>query len=125
MPVGDIVGVTAVLLTCSYKDSQEFLRVGYYVNVEYDDPEMNENPPKDVEIPRLNRHILAEKPRVTKFHIDWDDESQMFHAMDENVDPNAQEGMLQKGSQLMDRQDMMNTANLAEAAQNFQGGPGM
>ena len=29
-------GVTAVLLTCSYKDNQEFLRVGYYVNVEYD-----------------------------------------------------------------------------------------
>merc|ERR1712228_795616 len=45
LPMNDIVGVTAVLLTCSYKDSQEFLRVGYYVNVEYDTPEMNENPP--------------------------------------------------------------------------------
>jgi len=45
LPPEDIVGVTAVLLTCSYKDSQEFLRVGYYVNVEYDDPELNENPP--------------------------------------------------------------------------------
>ena len=43
--MNDIVGVTAILLTCSYKDSQEFLRVGYYVNVEYDNPELNENPP--------------------------------------------------------------------------------
>jgi hypothetical protein len=85
---------------------------------------MNENPPKDVDIPRLTRHILAEKPRVTKFHIDWDDESQMFHAMDASADPSAQqaEGIMQKGTQMMDRQDMMNTANLAEAAQNFQTG---
>ena len=36
LPESDVVGVTAVLLTCSYKDNQEFLRVGYYVNVEYD-----------------------------------------------------------------------------------------
>ena len=45
LPINDVVGVTAVLLTCSYKDNQEFLRVGYYVNIEYDDQEMNENPP--------------------------------------------------------------------------------
>jgi len=73
VPVNDIVGVTAILLTCSYKDSQEFLRVGYYVNVEYDNPELNENPPAQPIIERLHRHILAEKPRVTKFQIDWDD----------------------------------------------------
>jgi histone chaperone ASF1 len=56
-----------VLLTCSYKDTEEFLRVGYYVNIEYDTPELNENPPPRPEISRLTRHILAEKPRVTKF----------------------------------------------------------
>lgn len=106
LPVGDVVGVTAVLLTCSYKDSQEFLRVGYYVNVEYDSPEMNENPPAQPMIERLNRHILAEKPRVTKFQIDWDDmpQNQMMGSVDENANPNlaAQanaEGLLQKGSQ--------------------------
>ena len=44
LPCEDILGVTVVLLTCSYK-SQEFVRVGYYVNNEYDNPEMNENPP--------------------------------------------------------------------------------
>ena len=128
LPVSDIVGVTAVLLTCSYKDSQEFLRVGYYVNVEYDSPELNENPPATPTIERLHRHILAEKPRVTKFQIDWDD---MPQAMGGNVDENpaaAQanaEGLLQKGSQFQDRQDLMSHAALAEAAQNFQGGAQM
>jgi histone chaperone ASF1 len=67
LPEQDTVGVTAVLLTCSYKENEEFLRVGYYVNIEYDTPEMNENPPARPDISRLTRHILAEKPRVTKF----------------------------------------------------------
>lgn len=44
LPPEDAVGVTVVLLTCSYKGS-EFVRVGYYVNNEYDDPESAENPP--------------------------------------------------------------------------------
>jgi histone chaperone ASF1 len=64
--VSDIVGVTAILLTCSYHD-QEFFRVGYYVNNFYEDPEMNENPPSTPDISKLTRHILVEKPRVTKF----------------------------------------------------------
>ena len=76
-----------MLLTCSYKDSQEFLRVGYYVNVEYDAPELNENPPATPVIERLNRHILAEKPRVTKFQIDWDDMPQVMNNA-ENANPN-------------------------------------
>lgn len=44
IPKEDAVGVTVVLLTCSYR-SQEFIRVGYYVNNEYTDPELKENPP--------------------------------------------------------------------------------
>jgi len=99
------------------------LRVGYYVNVEYDNQEMNENPPAHPDISRLTRHILAEKPRVTKFHIDWDDMPAQ-QIMDENANPNVvqaanAEGLLQKGSQFQDRQDLMSHANLAEAAQNF------
>jgi hypothetical protein len=38
------VGVTVVLITCTYH-GQEFIRVGYYVNNEYPDPELRENPP--------------------------------------------------------------------------------
>ena len=44
IPKEDSLGVTVVLLTCSYKGN-EFVRVGYYVNNEYTDPQMNEEPP--------------------------------------------------------------------------------
>ena len=44
LPPEDAVGVTVVLLTCSYKKA-EFVRVGFYVNNEYCDPEMAEEPP--------------------------------------------------------------------------------
>lgn len=33
---------------------------------------MNMNPPDQVEISRIQRSILFEKPRITKFNIDWD-----------------------------------------------------
>ena len=44
LPAEDVVGVTIVLLTCSFR-SNEFVRVGYYVNNEYADPELAENAP--------------------------------------------------------------------------------
>ncbi|KAG8189027.1 hypothetical protein JTE90_025468 [Oedothorax gibbosus] len=72
IPVQDAVGVTVVLLTCSYR-SKEFIRVGYYVNNEYSDPEMRENPPTTPQFDMLQRNILATSPRVTRFKIDWDD----------------------------------------------------
>jgi histone chaperone ASF1 len=86
IPTNDIVGVTVILLTASYK-GKEFVRVGYYVNTEYDTPElralypdtelvtdemikMRPDPPI---IPQLVRNVLAEKPRVTRFKITWYD----------------------------------------------------
>lgn len=71
IPVSDIVGVTVLLLTCSYRD-KEFIRVGYYVNTEYDSEELRETPPEVVMTDRLLRNILADKPRVTKFPIEFD-----------------------------------------------------
>lgn len=44
IPESDAVGVTVVLITCTYQ-GQEFIRIGYYVNNEYTDPEQRENPP--------------------------------------------------------------------------------
>ena len=75
LPTTDIVGVTAILLTCSYKNTQEFFRVGYYVNNAYSEefPDLIENPPNNPDISKLTRHILVEKPRVTKFQIDWEE----------------------------------------------------
>lgn len=33
---------------------------------------MNLNPPDKVEISKVLRNILFDKPRITKFNIDWD-----------------------------------------------------
>lgn len=70
IPDVEIIGVTVILLTCSY-DGREFVRVGYYVNNEYADPELIENPPAKPVIEKIKRNILAEKPRVTRFAIKW------------------------------------------------------
>lgn len=57
--------VTVVLLSCLYNE-KEFVRVGYYVNNEYTDEVLRENPPEQVIIDQLQRNILADKPKVTR-----------------------------------------------------------
>lgn len=69
IPEDDVLGVAALILTGSYRD-QEFVRVGYYQNTEYDNEEMKETPPSKIMFNRLVRDISA-KPRVTRFHIKW------------------------------------------------------
>ncbi len=71
IPQDDILGVTVILLTCAY-NGQEFIRVGYYVNNEYADEALREAPPASVDIERVARNILAEKPRVTRFPCAFD-----------------------------------------------------
>lgn len=76
LPPDDILGVTVVLVTCSYRE-KEFVRVGYYVNNEYtgiyDEEACQGNPQNDpnFDIKLIQRQILADKPRVTKFPISW------------------------------------------------------
>lgn len=70
IPETDILGVTVVLLTCAY-DGREFVRVGYYVNNEYDSEELAAEPPAKPILERIKRNVLAEKPRVTRFAIKW------------------------------------------------------
>ncbi|KAJ2924997.1 hypothetical protein H1R20_g12107, partial [Candolleomyces eurysporus] len=70
IPTEDVLGVAALILTGSYKE-QEFVRVGYYQNTEYDNEEMKENPPSNILFDRLVRDIST-KPRVTRFQIKWD-----------------------------------------------------
>lgn len=72
----DILGPTVILLTCSYME-QEFIRIGYYVNNEYDLQELNENPPEVVDVARVIRNILADSPRVTRFDIKWEPDTEM------------------------------------------------
>ncbi|KAF1811357.1 histone deposition protein Asf1 [Eremomyces bilateralis CBS 781.70] len=72
IPSSELLGVTVILLTCSY-DGREFVRVGYYVNNQYPDqfPELQADPPAKPIIEKIERNILADKPRVTRFAIKW------------------------------------------------------
>jgi hypothetical protein len=72
IPNSEIIGVTVILLSCSY-DEREFVRVGYYVNNEYTDEALALEPPAKPVIEKVRRSILSEKPRVTRFAIKWYD----------------------------------------------------
>jgi histone chaperone ASF1 len=69
-------------LTCSYR-GQEFVRVGYFINNDYSDPELRENPPAKPQFDKMTRNILASKPRVTRFKINWDDTNQTDEQMND------------------------------------------
>lgn len=70
IPAEDLLGVTVILLTGSYNEN-EFIRVGYYVHNDYEDPELRETPPEKVDLSKVRREVLVEKPRVTRFNIKW------------------------------------------------------
>jgi len=82
IPESDLLDVTVVLLTCSYKE-QEFIRIGYYVHNEYSEP----IDPKDDKVTivpqKIMRNILADKPRVTRFGIAWDGQEETKQNDDE------------------------------------------
>jgi len=61
IPRQDILGVTVILLTCSYKGS-EFIRVGYYVNNEYDGelPVLSGPGPKSQKVETIDEEPAAE-----------------------------------------------------------------
>ena len=73
----ELLGVTVVLVTCSYRE-REFVRVGYYVSntLEGYDPVEDGPPPSPLNLTKVTRQILADKPRVTKFPIPWGDENE-------------------------------------------------
>jgi histone chaperone ASF1 len=73
IPAAEVLGVTVVLIVCSYA-GREFIRVGYYLNNEYESEEMRLSPPETPSMEHVVRNILADKPRVTKIPIQWDDQ---------------------------------------------------
>lgn len=66
----DLVGITALLITSSFQ-GHEFARVGFYVEVSYDTPELAAAPPAAPAYDHLRRRVVIEHPRVTEFSIDW------------------------------------------------------
>ncbi|KRX02919.1 Histone chaperone, ASF1-like protein [Pseudocohnilembus persalinus] len=88
----DLMGITAIILSVSYKN-QEFFRVGYYLYNVYVDQELLENDPEEVVIEKVQRQILANKPRITRFDIDWGDglkqkEHEQFMQINQNYNEN-------------------------------------
>ncbi|KAL8549561.1 hypothetical protein ACS0TY_008410 [Phlomoides rotata] len=56
----------------------------YYVNNDYDDEKLKEDPPAKIQIDKVQRNILADKPRVTKFPINF------HHEKNENAEAEEQ-----------------------------------
>ena len=97
IPLNDRLGITVILVTCSYKD-QEFARIGYYVNNEYrpfDGYNEEEHGPPDVEnlnLDKVYRQIMSDKPRVTRFPIKWEGATTTRpESQNENMIENAME----------------------------------
>lgn len=63
IPEDSVLGITVILLTCSYK-TQEFVRVGYYVN--------NSCNGLSTQYSQIERNILVDKPRITHLPIVWE-----------------------------------------------------
>ena len=105
IPKEDLIGVTAIILSCSY-DQREFFRCGYYINNYYDSEELIMNPPEEPDISHILRSVLVDKPRITVFTIKWDEVADPFiNESDgcdnennmENKDNNNQNFMFQGG----------------------------
>ena len=54
---------------------KEFIRIGYYVNVDYNDEAMRADPPSTPQIALLYRTVVIDHPRVTRFPNDFDNEA--------------------------------------------------
>ncbi|VDK55161.1 unnamed protein product [Anisakis simplex] len=74
IPEDDIVGVTVLLLRCSYRE-QVFIKIGWFVTLEYTDPEMKENPPAVPILDQLQRTVCLDDIHVTTYPIKWDNSS--------------------------------------------------
>ena len=82
IPGDDIVGVTIILLTCSYRD-QEFLRVGYYVNNEYADEALRETPPPE---PQIDLYVFVQFFLCSCVYSSNDTNSLLTHYKLQNAD---------------------------------------
>uniref|UniRef100_A0A0N4ZNU7 EF-hand domain-containing protein n=1 Tax=Parastrongyloides trichosuri TaxID=131310 RepID=A0A0N4ZNU7_PARTI len=70
IPQKDLVGATAIILDCYYKE-QLFAQTSWFVSVEYTDPELVENPPLTPIIEKLSRTIDTDDPRTCLHTIKW------------------------------------------------------
>lgn len=115
---GHLLGPTVVILSATYNE-QEFVRVGYYVNVAYDIPEWNENPPTQVDYNHLKREILASEPRVTRFKINWTNNGEKYSIADNAMErggANVGHGMTHEQMMMCGDENMPPNAELLKQA---------
>jgi len=70
VPPDEVLGMSILFLIGAFHE-QEFIRIGFYVSTFYSDIELNECPPEELLYEKLQRQILLNTPRITKFAIDW------------------------------------------------------
>ena len=94
IPENDIIGAAAIILSFFY-NNQEFFRCGYYLNIYYDNEEMNIKIPDKIEVNHLIRDLLADKPRIVQYEIEWEGENgNNLNKSDEKGNLNVKEGKL-------------------------------
>ena len=90
LPEKDVLGVTVVLVTCCYRE-QEFVRIGYYVSNELEEEEDGDlngriGAMDGLDGKQILRTILSDKPRVTRFAIDWGDDCLVMEGKEDSSD---------------------------------------
>jgi len=98
IPESDLLDVTVLLLTCSYKE-QEFIRIGYYVHNEYSEDIDSNDDKMTIDPQKITRNILADKPRVTRFGITWDGEEEEKENVHEPDEPQYEEADEEVGNE--------------------------
>ena len=73
IPKKELIGTAAILLCCSYND-EEFFRCGFYLDICFDNDEMNLKIPEKIDVNHLLRNMFN-KPRIILYQIKWDEET--------------------------------------------------
>lgn len=101
--------MTAIVLTVSYQ-KKEFFRCGYYVYNSYTDQELIDSDPETVIIEKVQRNILADKPRITRFDIDWGN-NENFKNLEKENEIALQDENLKKETMLNDKTNLADMKN--------------
>eukprot|EP01017_Pseudomicrothorax_dubius_P011741 TRINITY_DN14463_c0_g1_i1.p1 TRINITY_DN14463_c0_g1~~TRINITY_DN14463_c0_g1_i1.p1 ORF type:complete len:223 (+),score=40.33 TRINITY_DN14463_c0_g1_i1:33-701(+) len=71
--IDNLLGVTALVITASYLQ-REFFRVGYYVYNNYlvEEEAIENLTMQSIDLQKVQRNILSDKPRITTTNIEWE-----------------------------------------------------
>ena len=67
----DILDSTIVMIVATYKD-QKFFRCSYLIRQYYNDEELQNNPPDDIQMDKLWREVNVDKPIIKLYELVWE-----------------------------------------------------